>query len=516
MNCITHNLHMDVLRCKIESQFTLEQDCNVTDSKPDITHILLSDGFIKVEEQHPGNGEITIRGKLHYRILYSSDDSFGTLNSLQGKIPFEECIQVSELTVSDNPQVTVELEHLQIHSINSRKLNIRAILLVNGLMEDIEDTPLCHDIEDCGEEAQLHHCRHNLLNLCVMKKDICRVREELKLSSGLPEMAELLWEQTQVCNLEFHPTDGKLLVKGELSVLLLYLARNEHGSIECFESLTPFQCTLECTGCMEGLIPHITYTISQKDYDILPDVDGLERIVGIDLALELCMKLYEDVPLSVVDDLYGIHCEITPSYTIHRIKKLLAVTSAKMRLDKDFSFGHTDTVLQVKCSNVRLCPERCQPTEDGIEIEGFLALEVLTVTEDDRFPYRTQKAEIPFDYVVNVPALNSKALFEMSANLETCQITPSSGDTLTLRCTATFDVFAYSREDIDSIHQISCTPYRKETLENMAGLTVYYIREGDTLWSIGKDCLTPLQTIRDHNALTSDILTPGQKLLVLR
>ncbi len=516
MECITQNIHMDVLRCKIESQFTLEQDCNVADSKPDLTHILLSDGFVKLEEVRPGNGEVTLRGKLHYRLVYSSEDCFGSLNCLQGKIPFEECLHINDLTVADNPQISIELEQLQIHSINSRKINVRALLLVNGLVEDIADAPLCHNIEDCKEETQLHHCNHNVLNLCVMKKDICRIREEAKLTSSMPEMQEILWEQTQVCNLSFHPYEDKLLIKGELSLLILYIARDERESIECFETLLPFQSTLECTGCKDGVIEHITYSISQKNYEILPDIDGMERIVSIDLVLDLSMKLYEDLSLSLIDDLYGIQSELLPTFTSYPVKKLVTNTSAKMRLEKDFSMNHTDNILQVKCTKALLCLQHCTPCSEGLEMEGYFALQILTVTDDDRFPYRIQKTEIPFSYCVSVTGPFEQMLFEISANLESCQVTPTSGETFTMKCQASFDVFAYREEELSSLSEVSVAPYSRQVSDQLAGISVYYVSEGSTLWEIGKDSLTPLQKIRDLNALSSDTLIPGQKLLIMR
>lgn len=516
MECITQNIHMDVLRCKIESQFTLEQDCNVADSKPDLTHILLSDAFIKLEEVRPGTDEVTLRGKLCYRLLYSSEDCFGSLHTLQGKIPFEECLHVPGLNVADHPMIAIELEHLQIHPINSRKINVRALLLVNGAMEDISDATLCYDLNDCREEMQLHHADQNVLNLNVMKKEICRIREEAKLTAPLPDLKEILWEQTQVCNLNFQPTDDKLCIKGELSLFLLYLSADERENIECFETIIPFHSTLDCTGCKDGLIPHISYSVSQKGFEILPDADGLERIIGVDLVLDLNIKLYEEVALSLIDDLYGIQSELTPVYNTYQVKKLFSNTIAQMRYDKDFTLNHSDNILQVKCTKATLCLQHCTPGADGLEMEGYLALQILCVTDDDRFPYRIQKAEIPFNYCVAANGSLDKILYEISANLESCQVTPTSGDAFTLKCRASFDVFAYSEEELSSLSEVKVFSYPKQVTDSIAGISVYYVSEGSTLWEIGKDSLTPLQKIRELNTLSSDALIPGQKLLIMR
>ena len=107
-------------------------------------------------------------------------------------------------------------------------------------------------------------------------------------------------------------------------------------------------------------------------------------------------------------------------------------------------------------------------------------------------------------------------LYEISANLESCQVTPASGDTFTLKCQACFDVFAYSEEELSSLSEVKVSSYPKQVSDNIAGISVYYVSESSSLWEIGKDSLVPLQKIRDLNSLSSDTLIPGQKLLIMR
>lgn len=514
MDFVTTNIHMDTTRCKIESQFTVEQDCNLADSKPDVTNILLSDGFVKLEEMRCSEGELLLRGKLLYKVLYASEDDFGSLQCMQGKIPFEECIHVEDLCVTDSPQITLELEHLQVSAVNSRKLSLRGLLLVSGVICDIQDACLSTGVED-NEQVEIHHKSCNVLNTAVMKKDICRIREEVKLPSSMPEIGELLWEQTELCNLEFRPEEDRLLIKGDISLLILYTAREENRHVECFETMLPFNTTIECNGSREGLIPHITHALTQKEFDILPDMDGVERILGLDLVCDLCIRLYEDMSVSLIDDLYGIRNNIRPEFAPCNTKKLLALTCGKMRLEKEASLGHGEGILQILCCKAVLCPERCKPGNEGIEIEGYLGLQILYLTEDDRFPYRTQRTEIPFNYVIDVPGMSSALLFELETGLEHCQISASSGDEVSVKCIASFRVFAYEEQTLTTV--CGTTPDAEtDSNTSTSTITVYYVKEGDSLWNIGKDCLTPLNRIREENHLSSDHLVPGQKLIVMR
>lgn len=514
MECITELVHMDVTRCRIESQFSLEQDCNLSDTKPDINTIHLYDGFVKIEELRPTDETLIIKGKLHYRILYTCEEHFGALHCFSGKIPFEESIRTEGLLPGDNPRVWIEPESLHISAVNSRKINLRALIFVSGVVCDIKDAPLCTDLSGGENEIELHHEKCNLLNLTVMKKDICRIREDVKLPAGLPDFKEILWEQTHVGSLEFRPMENSLDIRGEVSLTCLYLSVSD--TVETMDNTVSFHTTLECNACREGLVSHITYALSQKDFDILPDVDGNERVLGIDLVLDLNILLYEDTPFPLIDDLYGVHCKAEPVFSTYPAKQLLVKTSGRMCWEKEISLNRSENILQVKCAKAELMPEKCTPGTDAIEISGTLSLHILCVTEDDRYPYRTEKTEIPFRYSVSTGELPKDALYEMSANLESCRLSFATTDSITVKCNALFDVFAFTQKEVETLSKVTTTPYAREFYSSLAGISLYYIKEKDTLWEIGKDSLTSLAKIRECNALTEDTLTPGQKLLIMR
>ena len=49
MNLLRKNIHMDVLKSQAVSQITLEDDVNLSDSRPDMESSILEDGFAKIE-----------------------------------------------------------------------------------------------------------------------------------------------------------------------------------------------------------------------------------------------------------------------------------------------------------------------------------------------------------------------------------------------------------------------------------------------------------------------------------
>ena len=59
------NLHMDQVKCQINTQITLEEDKNISDRNPDASAILAEKGRIIIEDIRPGK-ERAERSLLHY------------------------------------------------------------------------------------------------------------------------------------------------------------------------------------------------------------------------------------------------------------------------------------------------------------------------------------------------------------------------------------------------------------------------------------------------------------------
>ena len=49
---------------------------------------------------------------------------------------------------------------------------------------------------------------------------------------------------------------------------------------------------------------------------------------------------------------------------------------------------------------------------------------------------------------------------------------------------------------------------------SLSQLVIYFVQKGDTLWNIAKHYNTTVKSIKDANKLESDLIIPGQKLLI--
>ena len=125
------------------------------------------------------------------------------------------------------------------------------------------------------------------MSLRVHKKDTLRIKDDITLASNRPNVENLLWYMAEPRNLDLRPGENKLRVKGELAVFLLYTGYEEENPPQWLEYTMPFSNEMECSGCMEDLIPHIEVSLLHQGIEVKPDPDGEERILQVDVVLEL-------------------------------------------------------------------------------------------------------------------------------------------------------------------------------------------------------------------------------------
>ena len=97
MELTTRKIFSQNIACKGNLQITLEEDINVSDSKPDIDKIIKLQSEIQISSVSPNDEKITVRGQLAFSLLYASSEDIRPLHNMKGQIPFEETINMEGL-----------------------------------------------------------------------------------------------------------------------------------------------------------------------------------------------------------------------------------------------------------------------------------------------------------------------------------------------------------------------------------------------------------------------------------
>ena len=441
------NIHMDRVKCKAATQITLEDDIIVSDSKPDVDKLIFDKGSIKVDEVKATDDHVTVKGKLCFSVLYLGDDGERVVNELDGSIPFEEQIYMEGVQSGDNILLNKRLEDLSVGLINPRKLSIQSIIDLTAWVDELYDV-------EAGVEfpsSEPVECRKKIIELAeiaIQKKDIYRIKQEVEIPSNLPNIFNVLWQDVTIDDVEFKPLEDKLSIQDDLHVFVLYLGEGEDQPIRWYETTIPFSGNMDCYGSKEAMIADITYQIDHADIEVRADFDGEERVLCIDMLLDLNIKMYEECKVEILADMYGIQKEMNPVYEDGALKSLLIRNVGKTKIADRLKIKPTQPrVLQLCHNKAEIIIDDVEIVENGVEVSGEIVVKILYITSEDKAPFASLVGSIPFTYQLDAPNICEECQVRVRGHVEQINVTMIDSEEFDVKVVVCFNVIAFCNTD---------------------------------------------------------------------
>ncbi len=263
------------------------------------------------------------------------------------------------------------------------------------------------------------------------------------------------------------------------------------------------------------MLPDIRYHLGQKELAVRPDFDGEERCVGLELVLDIAIRVYEEEKLEIISDIYGVSNEVNAVTHQAKLRRLLARVTGKTKIT-DHIHVTGGSVLQLLHSEGTVVLEHQGTVENGILVEGSMQVKVLYITGEDEAPYGCATAQIPYRYTLEVPEIAPEDMGKVRAEVEQLQVTMLDGEEMDVKAVLSFSTVVFKNVPVELIGQVTVEELDAGRMSSLPGMVVYMVKEGDNLWNIGKKYYMPVESLRALNELENDEIKPGQKLLLVK
>lgn len=508
------SVQMLQIKSRAASQVTFDTDYNVPDAKPDVGRLIQSKGDISMDEVRLSEGKAFISGNLNVDILYVGEEN-QKVSSLGAKLSFDETLNLEGIASGDKMCLKWEIEDLSVHMIHSRKLNIKAIVTFYAVVDEMAGIQLPVEISEEGISVKRKKVR--LMSLMVHKKDTMRIKDEVTLVSNKPNIEQLLWYTIDVRGMDLRPEDNVVRARGELSVFVLYSGEDEENPLQWAEYVLPFNTEVECTGCMGEMIPNIGFSVMHQSIEVKPDSDGEERVMSVDTVLELDMKLYREEEHDLILDVYSPLKECIPQGKEMYLESLLVRNDSKCRVSDRIELKESQgKILQICHSQGRVKVEKTKIVENGIQADGIVFMKILYITGNDEMPFYSVDGMIPFSHIIEANGINEDSIFFLQADLEQLSTSMIDSNEIEVKAVISLNVLVLQCENRMIISKVEERPLDMEKIQAMPGITVYVVKNGDSMWDIAKRFYTTVEEICELNELEEDRVVPGMPLLLVK
>lgn len=497
------------------SQMTLDEDFNVPDSCEDVGRLVQYQGRVQIDEVKVSDSRVFITGMLIFKVLFAVDQEPGLMKSLEGSVPLEESMNIRGISTGDKICLKWDIEDLSIQLIHSRKINIRALLAFTALKEQEKEMPLTTDLRKDGVSLQKE--KVNVLGLHLHNRDTIRIRDTFTLSSNKPDIDEIVWDCLDVRGIDVRTEDGRTIVKGEVFAFLLYEDNTDSEALQWLEYALPFQKEIPCEGCTQDMIPEMDMTILNTTLTVKPDADGEERIIQVDLLMESDLKVYKEISMELLKDVYHPACQMIPEVESIVVEQLLVKNYAKCRIQERVRLEEDGgRILQICHSDGTVHIEESRADEKGIQVEGYVQIHILYITGLDEMPFYQAETMVPFSMLVEAPGLDEDCKWYLHADLEQLSTTMSDGSVIDVKALVNLNALVLRNKKVENISSVSIQELDMEMIKKMPGMIGYVVQPGDTLWNIAKRFYTTVDSIKKVNQLESDVIQPKDVLILLK
>lgn len=527
-------LHSCMTFASAQSQITLDDDYNVPDYRPDIVKVLKEKGELHFDEVKAAAGAAWLKGRLVFRVLYRSDQENGKISCLKGEIPFQEKLNMNGVQEYDVIQASGEIEDLTIGVIHSRKISVRAVILLKTEEPREKEDELCVGIEaDDGCEKRYRNT--NILQLLCMKRDQCRQKSEITLPSSKPNVQEILWKSLEIRNLDTKMGQDGVKLSGEVLISVLYQEEEETDRVQWYETVIPLDCGVECdAGTEADIIYKVKARPASMELEVKPDYDGEERVLVLELVMNLDIRVWKEQEISMLEDVYSLKKEIIPVCTGVTLHHISVKNDSQCRLTEQMELAESqEKILQICSCEGTVHLENTELTEQGVRAEGILVTELLYITTDDQMPIGSAREIYPFEQLIEIPQQTARTernkpeeleALERKNKLQTeldCRISQLSAvmldqDHVEIKAVIGLNLLAFEQEQIDNITDTREEPLDMEQLQKRPGLVGYIAKDGDSFWSIAKENHTTVEDILRDNHRTDENLCRGEKILIVK
>ena len=265
------------------------------------------------------------------------------------------------------------------------------------------------------------------------------------------------------------------------------------------------------------MIPYIETTMLQKNLEIKPDADGEERVLQVDMVLELDMKIYQEETHTILMDVYTPKKECVLEKKKEVLEQLLVKNYSKCRVNDRISVQEAQgRILQICHSEGQIKTDQVRVVENGILVEGIIQIRILYSISDDEMPFYSMETAVPFSHVIEAEGMDETCVYHLQTDLEQLSTMMLDSSEIEVKAVMNLNALVLKQWEEDVITEIQEKELDMEKLEQMPGIVCYMVQPQDTLWDIAKRFYTTVESIRKMNDLGEEEVQPQQSLLIVK
>ena len=272
-----------------------------------------------------------------------------------------------------------------------------------------------------------------------------------------------------------------------------------------FETTLPFSSFIDVNNISENDICELKNIIKSLRLKLLPDSDDLMRIIEFDADIESSLKVFHNSELEVIEDVYSIESDLLPERENITYEINTPSTSENITLRGTISIPEDENVKILtpigRTKSVNLTDENNSSLLSGI----------IDVTVIYSVPSTGKINSVSLDMPMEHMLAEKMQILE-NVKIENIEVTNAGNEKYDVKIMLVIHGHENKHGEISILKSLT---ELENPLQKNTGLTIYFVKPGDTLWKIAKRFHTTIEHIAEINNISNpDVIYSGSALII--
>lgn len=480
----------------------LECDVLLPDYCPDIQKILRCEVTLSLLSWNVQGERCTLDGMAAAHLYYV--DEQGCLRHAEYKIPYAKTLELRAEPAKPVVDITQTVDYFNCRAVSPRRLDMRgAASIACRITGQTEEQVVC-GAEGMG--LQLRRESMETVRLLPCAPHRAELHEEVELGYGKPPVGEVLHLSAMARVSDYKVITGKIVVKGEAAIRVLYRCEEEESQLETMEYTLPVSQVVDIEGLEEDCDCVVWYEVCDAAAQPKRSDTGENTLLTLDLSLNAMARAAKRATVEAACDSYSTEYECRQELKQIPVLEYLGPVSELCAVKETLEAEGVKAVVDLWCSPGSVT---ARGDAESVTVSGKMMLCMLARNGNDDLFYHEQPAE--FSKKIMLPKACETVQFTPKIQVDNVSFS-MNGAQPEARCNATIFGELYGRRTKQLLCGVETDASRKkERKDNM--LYLYFTSGQESLWDVAKRYNTSVEAIQQGNGL--DNLATADKTMLL-
>lgn len=480
----------------------LECDVLLPDHCPDIGKILRCEVTLSLLAWNIQGERATLDGMAAAHLYYA--DEQGGLRHAEYKIPYTKTLELRAEPIKPVVDITQAVDYFNCRAVSPRRLDMRGAASIFCRITGQNEEQVVCGAEGMG--LQLRKESVDTVRMLPCAPQRTELHEDVELGYGKPAVGEILRLSAAARVTDYKVISGKIVLKGEAAVHVLYACEDDDTLLETMEYTLPVSQVMDVDGLDEDCDCTVWYEVCDTAAQPKRNDAGENTLLTLDISLNALAHAAKRTAIEAACDCYSTEYECRQDSKQVPFLEFLGPVTEQATVKETLDADEVKSVVDLWCVAGGVS---ARTEADFVTVNGKLSICMLARNNNDELFYHEQPKE--FTQKIPLPDPGENVMFTPRVAVDNVSFS-MSGAQPEARCNVTVFGELYGRRTKQLLCGVETDPSRKkERRDNM--LYLYFADGQESLWDVAKRYNTSVAAIQKGNAL--DNMATGEKTMLL-